>query len=287
MNETPQFEHLFVAAGAMKAGTTWLFQVMSQHPDLYFSFEKEIHYFYHAYSGDRVLDDRRRLENAHKKYLRFDPKLAHAPSLRQRVRWAANYLDGPVDDLWFKNLFAFRGRQKYCCEFSNLNALLDEAAWRKVSRSARHLRVLYTMRHPVKRLWSHVKFHLQVTNELEKLDQWSPTEFRNFAKQPFIWKNAEYGAALRAMEGGLAAETRMFLFFEDLHADQRGTLRRIEDFLNVDHFDYPQALLDRRVNEGVSRKMPAFFPDLFAKDIKRIISEVEKTGLAVPDSWHS
>ncbi len=285
MSDTPVFDHLFLGAGAMKAGTTWLYNVMARHPELHFTYEKEIHYFYHTFSGDQVLSEARRLENAKSKYLRFDPQNVQTARLRQRIRWAANYLDSPVDDLWFKNLFAFRGRQKYCCEFSNLNALLDTPSWRRASQTARHFRVLYTMRHPIKRLWSHVKFHLQVTGELNKLDDWKPKDYRDFAKRPFIWNNAEYGRAVRAMQGGLAPEMRMFLFFEELHADQRGTLFKIEDFLGVGHFDYPQALLDQRVNESVSRKMPAFFPDLFERDIRRIAGELKDAGLTIPESW--
>ncbi len=41
-------KNLFLGVGAMKSGTTWLYDVMSRHPEIYFSYEKEIHYFAHT-----------------------------------------------------------------------------------------------------------------------------------------------------------------------------------------------------------------------------------------------
>ena len=172
MSDRPLFDGLFLGVGAMKAGTTWLYAVLDRHPELFFTFEKEIHYFHHAYLGSDVLREQRRLENARNRYTVFNPSVARAAAARNRLRWTANYLDGPVDDIWYRNLFVYRNAEQYCCDFSNLYALLDETAWRRVVGIADRLRVLYTLRDPVKRLWSHIKFHLQITGELARLDDW-------------------------------------------------------------------------------------------------------------------
>lgn len=77
------------------------------------------------------------------------------------------------------------------------------------------------------------------------------------------------------------------MFYEDLHADQRGTLARIEEFLGVAPFQYPQPLLNRRFTESASRPMPDFFAKIFAQDIERITHEVETEGFVVPKEWQS
>ena len=141
------------------------------------------------------------------------------------------------------------------------------------------------MRDPLKRLWSHTKFHLQVTGQLEALEAWGPTEFEDFVRSPFIWDNAEYGRVLRNLRAGLSREAWRAVFYEEMHADQRGTLAGIEDFLGVSRFDYPQDLLDRRVTQSVHRPMPGFFPDLFAQDMARIKAEVRNEGYALPKTW--
>lgn len=282
------FGKLFLSIGAMKAGTTWLFSILERHPSLHFTPEKEIHYFYHKYVNNRHLSEKRRLCEAKEKYLfRFDPNKAHIDRIRFNLHWVANYLNRPVDDFWYRNLFALRDSEEWACDFSNLHAFVPEVAWPQISDSCEELRVLYTMRHPVKRLWSQTKFHLQMTNGLQYLDEWTPEDFANFVSAPNIWNHAEYGAVLRRMRKGLAEEQRKVIFYEDLHADQRGTLAQIEDFLGVSNFNYPQQLLDRRRAESVSHPMPDFFPELCEEDIKRIEKEIEAEGFELPEKWRA
>ncbi|SFL04697.1 sulfotransferase [Shimia haliotis] len=286
MSQQQLFGNLFLSIGAMKAGTTWLYTVLSRHPELHFSLEKEIHYFYHRYVNSGLLSDQRRMRNAKQQYLnRFDPDRANIDRIRHNLHWVSAYLSRPVDDHWFRNLFELRGNQKYACEFSNLTAHVPVEAWPRIHDDCNKLRVLYTMRDPIKRLWSHTKFHLQVTNQVDKLDTWTPEEFQAFAKKDFLWDNAEYGAVLRRVKEGLPEGTWMPLFYEDLHEDQRGTLKKIEDFLDISNFDYPQQILDKRMTESVKRPMPEFFPDLFTEDVERIKSELTDLGLEPPASW--
>jgi len=286
MSDHKLFGNLFLSVGAMKAGTTWLFNVLNRHPELHFTPEKEIHYFYHRYVDTGILSEKRRLEQARTRYLeRFDPAQANIDRIRMNLHWVATYLDRPVDDFWYRNLFTLRRNETYGCDFSNLHALLPAEAWPRISANCDRLRVLYILRHPVKRLWSHVKFHLQVTNQLEALKEWGPGEIERLARQHFIWKNAEYGRALRRMKAGLGAEELKVIFYEDLHADQRGMLASIEDFLGIRHVDYPTQILARRVNESASHPMPDFFPALFAQDVARISAEVEAEGLVLPEAW--
>jgi len=284
------FGNLFISAGAMKAGTTWLFSVLERHPELHFTPEKEIHYFYHRYVDNGILSEKRRLELARSRYVdRMDPAKANIDRIRMNLHWVTNYLDRPIDDFWYRNLFQLRPHETYGCDFSNFYALLPAEVWPRIAERCNRLRVLYTLRHPVKRLWSHVKFHLQIIGQLDKLHSWTPAEFEAFARKDFLWVNAEYGAALRAMKAGLGADPKTFkaIFFEDLHADQRAMLAEIEDFLGVRRFEYPERFLTQRVNESAPDPMPDFFPDLFAEDVARITAEVEAEGLSVPAAWRA
>ena len=94
-------------------------------------------------------------------------------------------------------------------------------------------------------------------------------------------------AVLRRARAGLQPSQFKAIFYEDLHADQRGTLAEIEQFLGIAPFQYPQSLLERRFTESVKRPMPAFFAGLVAADVARITSEVEAEGYRIPDSWRT
>jgi len=280
------YPKLFLSIGAMKAGTTWLYAVLGRHPALHFAMEKEIHYFHHRYVDRTTLSEAYRLQEARNRYLlRFDPRKANIDAVRNNLHWISNYLSRPVDDHWYRNLFPLRDHEAYACDFSNLNAMLPVEAWHQVAEKSETLRVLYTMRDPIKRLWSHAKFHLQVAGQLDCLNTWGPEEFDDFVRQPHIWANAEYGQVLRNLRQGVPRDMYRVMFYEDLHADQRGMLAGIEAFLGISAFDYPQGLLDRRFTESVKHPMPDFFPALFHGDVARIRSEVEAEGFALPPSW--
>lgn len=286
MNENKVFGDLFLSVGAMKAGTTWLYAALERHPALHFTLEKEIHYFYHRYVDAKQLSEKRRLAAAHDRYLfRFDPKNANIDRIRYNLHWVSNYLSGPVDDFWYRNLFQMRDHQTWACDFSNLSAHLPAEAWPQIAAKCNRLRVLYTMRDPIKRLWSHTKFHLQVTGQADRLNSWGPSDYDAFLRQPHIWDNAEYGAVLRRLKAGLPDDALKVIFYEDIHSDQRGMLRGIEDFLDVAPFNYPQPLLDRRFTESVKHPMPDFFAEMFAPDMARIRAEVEDEGYTLPEKW--
>jgi hypothetical protein len=286
MSELKLFGNLFLSIGAMKAGTTWLYAVLARHPQLHFTPEKEIHYFYHRFLNNKQLSDSARLESARTRYLlRFDPAKSNIHRIRENLRWVSSYLDSPVDDFWYRNLFMLRPGQTYSCDFSNLNAHLPAEIWPRIHQRCDKLRVLYTMRDPVKRLWSHTKFHLQITDQLDKLDSWTPKQFEKFARLPHIWDNAEYGAVLRRLRQGLPEDSYKAIFYEEMHSDQTGMLRQIEDFLGIRHHAYPEQVMSRRFTESVKRDMPEFFPELFANDTARIRAEIEAEGYALPAAW--
>lgn len=280
------FGNLFLSVGAMKAGTTWLYALLRRHPGLHFTPEKEIHYFYHRYVDDRRLNETRRMEEARNRYLlRFDPEKANIDVVRRNLRWVGAYLDSPADDFWYRNLFQLHGPQRWACDFSNLNALLPAEAWPKIEDKCDRLRVLYTMRDPIKRLWSHTKFHLQFSGEVDKLNTWKAQDYERFLRQDHVWDNAEYGQILRNLKTGLSKDALKIMFYENMHADQRGSLAGIENFLGIANHNYPDALLKMRFTESVKLEMPDFFPELVAKDMARIQREVEEEGFVIPEKW--
>ncbi len=280
------FNNLFLSVGAMKAGTTWLYAVLGRHPAMSCAIEKEIHYFHHKYVDRNQLSEKHRLTEAKNRFLtRYDPDKANIDVIRRNLHWVSAYLDRPVDDFWYRNLFQLRDKEIYACDFSNLNAHLPIEAWPQIADKCDRLRVLYTMRDPIKRLWSHTRFQLQISGDTDKLSSWGPDDFEEFVRAPHIWKNAEYGQVLRDLRAGLEPEQRKIIFYEDLHANQRGVLREIEKFLDLPAFNYPQSILDLRLAATVKHEMPAFFSELFAKDVARIRLEVEAEGFKLPAKW--
>lgn len=269
----------------MKAGTTWLYTMLSRHKQLLFAPEKEIHYFYYKFVDPQILSDQRRLEKVNKFLKRIDPKRANIQHSNFIIHWLGAYVSRPIDDYWYRNLFHFDRSQIYGCDFSNLQALLPAEAWQKISSICGRLKVVYTMRRPIDRMWSHIKYSLSALDQMDRLATWGPKDFEAFCRRPHMWNHAEYGGALRRMKAGLGRDQFKALFFEDARNSPHEVLSEIESFLGVTPHKYPDRLISRRVNETASHPMPAFLPGLFAADFERITGEVEKEGLVIPGSW--
>lgn len=284
MAREPVFDQLFLSVGAMKAGTTWLYDVMDRHPDVHFSHEKEIHYFYAQALRPGLLSDRARMRRA-KGYLAFDPEVSHAKVLHKRVRWTANWLDGPVDDAWFNGLFLHQGTARWIADFSNLNALLPSEVWRDIHARTRRLRVLYTLREPVDRIWSHVRFHLKMQGKSHLLDEWDAAQIHAHIQEGDYLDHTDYVAAIQRLRAGLPGECLMIDFFDRIAQDPQGFVAEIDRFLDIDPRILPDAVVARVINPSPPRPLPAGLAERLEPFASAQRDGLRAMGFALPDSW--
>jgi hypothetical protein len=278
-------ERLFLGCGAMKAGTTWLFAMLDRHPDIFFSEEKEVHYFAQVHGIENPLCLQKRIARFQKFAAGLDANRYNPRWLRHRLDWFSRWLNDPLDDEWYAAIFKRKKDQKYAADFSNLTALLDDPGWEHVRRVAGEVKVLYIMRDPLHRLWSHVKFHAQYTGKAEQLANYTPAEFEAAARAPYMWRNSEYGHIVARLKRHFNEDELKLVFFEDIHADPQKWLRDLESFLGVRPGSYDEEKLKMRINTSMDITMPEFFLKLFAKDFGRIRQEPQNQGLQPPSNW--
>ncbi len=289
MTDARTFDHLLLGAGAMKAGTTWIYDALNRHPGVHFCREKEIHYFYARHINSDILSDKARMRRA-KAYLSFDPEVSARPVLQRRVQWTANWLDaapdGTLDDAWFNALFVHKGDAQWIAEFSNLTALLPVEAWAGLQARTNKLRVIYTLREPMDRLWSHVRFHLKMQKASEKLEEWSLDELEHHIRRGGDYMDhSNYVAALSRMQAALPPECLRVDFFDRIPADPRGFIADIERFLDLPAHDLPDDIVSRVVNPSPPRPMPEGLAERFADDVAMQVEGLKDMGVTPPRSW--
>ncbi|WP_338272568.1 MULTISPECIES: sulfotransferase [Roseicyclus] len=280
----PVFDHLLLGVGAMKAGTTWLYDVLNRHPEVHFSHEKEIHFFYAQALRPGLLSDRARMRRA-KGYLAFDPEISHARVLQRRVRWTANWLANPIDDAWFNGLFLHKDSARWIADFSNLNALLPAETWRDIHARTRKLRVIYTLREPIDRLWSHVRFHLKMQGKSHLLDEFSVDELFTHIKDGDYLEHTDYVAAIMRMREGLPQECLRIDFFDRVSSDPRGFVADIESFLELTPQALPDDIVSRVVNPSPPRPLPAGLAERLEPFVEAQREGLRRLGLVLPDHW--
>jgi len=152
-----------LCVGATKAGTSWLFDHLAGHPDCYLRSVKELHYFDPPESGLSRMQAR----SNQSEIARLTARLTEvgpeqAAGMRRRIAdmtaWNAVLDQGPGDlDAYRGYLCDGRSGQKVVADVTPSYALLPLAGLRRLAEVAADVRILYLMRDPVARLWSHVR----------------------------------------------------------------------------------------------------------------------------------
>jgi hypothetical protein len=129
-------DNIFFSIGAMKAGTSWLYEALRLNPDINAVPIKEVHYLWHRFGTFQLLSREQRIATTELHVGRLlrqcDPEKTN-----EVLSWFGRYMADPVDDLWFSSLFGSRERSRYCAEFSNMNALLGPGVRYRTGRIAR------------------------------------------------------------------------------------------------------------------------------------------------------
>ncbi len=158
---------ILICVGATKAGTSWVYDHLAGHPDCYLRSVKELHYFDPPESGLSRMQARANAADI----TRMTARLAGAnpgQSLHLLRRIADMAAWNAVLDRGSGDLEAYRGYltegrqgQRVVADVTPSYALLPVAALRRLVDVAADVRILYLMRDPVARLWSHVRMLAQ------------------------------------------------------------------------------------------------------------------------------
>ena len=166
---------LLFGIGAQKAGTSWLYKYLSEHPQVLESPIKEIHYFDTKYMPEyfkgfnrRVLD---RFKKSKKPYWFFRLAMINDESA---------YIG------YFKMLYS---NQKILPDITPAYSILNADIYKKMGRMHPKTKFLFILRNPVDRIWSQVRALLRhdptlsidkVTRRALKADAdfWLRTDYR-------------------------------------------------------------------------------------------------------------
>ena len=110
----------FLGIGAQRAGTSWLWENLKQHPGIWMPPRKELHYFDRSpkYSSSTLLASDPLMNRlfgraGHNKRFRRSFKRELLISIRrrdwERRRWNVHYYLGAHDNDWYRSLFKYGG----------------------------------------------------------------------------------------------------------------------------------------------------------------------------------
>ncbi|HEU4430577.1 MAG TPA: sulfotransferase [Myxococcota bacterium] len=261
----------FLGVGAHRSGSSWLFRVLSQHPELWLPPVKELHYFDKPGIHRTIWSARERR--------RAKLKGASSPAF-----WLRYWL-GARDDDWYAALFAAAQRRGLRTgEITPAYATLPAGVFERMRRRNPALRIVYVMREPIERTWSAVNHAFEKRGGAP--GTLSVAEALGAARHPSVAARSDYLGTIRRLESVFPREQIHYGFFEDLRDAPERFARALLAFLGVDPKHVREITLPRAVNAAaVASAVPAEFAAELARDVRPALRALcERLGGA-PRAW--
>ena len=276
---------LFMCIGAAKSGTTWLYDIMRHHPALYFTPEKELHYFFSRHGTLNRL-------TRPKRYNRFCATLGHAqnwthPRFRRHVNWYLRYLDDPVNLDWYKRLFKTAKPDQYWCDFSPSTSLIPAVGFKEIYNLAPSAKLVFLMRDPVDRLWSHIKFHMASIGRAEELERFSQQDYIAAVDDFHLAVRGDYGSQYHELRSVFPPEQIKVIFFDDIRRNPAEVLAKVETFLEIPSHDYSALHIQTERNRSATMARPEFMGLHYKDRFVRELDLLQQLGVKTPSHWNA
>ncbi len=256
----------FVGIGAPRCGTSWVFKMLRQHPQVWMPW-KEIHFFDsldpETDSGFQIQSRRFRFKKGWRYGLRrlaagtipganaalrrwFPMKAVHAPG----IRWTARYFLGDASLHWYEGLFREGARANLRCgEITPAYFMLSAQGIAGLARALPHARAFLLLRDPVDWAWSDLC--KKVRGQGKDPSDLSDEELIAYCPVPTGHSRADFGSNLARWLEYFPREQLLIAFYEDIHSDPAAFFDRLCAFMGLDPFPALQrGLLKEQVNSS-------------------------------------
>ncbi len=229
---------ILFCVGATKAGTSWLYRYLSDHPDCHLRTIKELHFF-DALEKQRVGQDVAGFKVAIEA---MEAKILAQP--HENLDYRAAYLE---DRKAFIHVLRSKDPAAYLryvsggapegallADITPAYALLPEDRLSQMVGLSDQAQFLYLMRDPVERLWSHVRMMAkrQSQDGRATLEAAHDILSRTLAgDEPQIAIRCDYIAAIDRLQAAIPPDRLCLAFYEDLFGGQG--LAKICAFLGI------------------------------------------------------
>ncbi len=281
---------LLFCAGAVKAGTSWLYEYLRDHPETYFRTIKEMQYFDRL--AERSLGGR--IRKLDQEIAGFEAELEDGRAkwvpwvLRQigdRAEYRQVLQSGPEPTAgYLRYLTAGAGDKRLAGEMTPEYGLLPVEKMRAMNALAPDVRWVFLMRDPVSRLWSHVRM-------LVRRKKPPAAGFAAACEAKFdevlagravdVSERGDYVAIHGRLVQAVAPEKRLVTFYEHLMSPEG--IDRVTGFLGLSN--HP-ARADRLVHPGIAAEMPEALRQR-ARDWLRPQYDFVAATFGLPAEWQS
>ena len=284
----------FICIGAQKAGTSWLYEVLNEHPDIWLSPIKELHFFDRVgrtsgfvQRNELIVAKRLRwAEGWRRKGLRgyytllkqivFGRYNRHdRPEARHEKQAYTTYLRtlasfGAPTEAWYSHVFSWpvpEGTLKG--EITPGYLELDEA---KVSYARKLLgekKILLIVRSPLDRELSQIRMYHQAAEKTGTQPRTSQEWMAFYDAMVTRFARGSYSEGIPRWQRHFGADNIKIMPFGDIRDNPKSMIAAVETFLGISHFD-GYRLLESKVHKTKKVEIP---PEVVTKVKDKVAEE--------------
>lgn len=283
--------------GATKAGTSWLWRYLADHPNCHFRAIKELHYFDTVALNrfDGALRRARADLVGQTRQVVGEAASANPAQARRRVQklrdiqeWIA-VLERRAPDLaaYRSYLTNDRGNRRVVGDVTPAYALLSVDRLRAMAALAGDVRFVYVMRDPVARLWSHVRMLARRLAPGGEYAEAALALIRRISAGDMsgeaggVVARGDYAGALARLDAAVDPARLLVMFQEDLIT--LPGVARLCGFLGI---GTEAARIDNLVHAGVPLPLPAAEHRAARAFLRPQYDHVANRLGGLPPAWH-
>jgi Sulfotransferase family len=260
----------FLCVGAQKAGTTWMYRMLSQHPGVWMPVIKELHYFDYLYiKGNRKLAEaiiRGGINKSMLRHVRYGNtdvgRNVDYKYLRYLIDIGSQSL---FTEEWYRRIFDRpQAKGKVIGEITPAYCLIPLEGVQHVHRLLSGVRIIYLIRDPRERALSQLKMLVKRRGGPPS----SAEEWRALASGSGLEARGDYAQSVPLWRSVFPPEQLLFLPYGDISADPMTVLGRIESFIGLKPLRRYRKL-GARVHESDPVSIPDFVVDFVSRQMQR------------------
>ncbi|WP_019955754.1 sulfotransferase [Yoonia vestfoldensis] len=237
--------------GATKAGTSWFYRLLHDHPDCALPAVKEAHYWDTFAAPDRD----KQLAAFHLRL--HDMRAAKAEARAADRGWQVRNLDRRIADMnalidvvagdraddtaYLDWLTAGRGDARLYADITPNYATMPDALLDRMVKATPLTKVIYLIRDPLDRLWSHIRMQARRQRQSHEIYEKKANNILyrmlNRGQETHILDRGDYAGVIRKLRRVVPADRLLVAFAETLLTPEG--LARVCAFLGIASVDVP------------------------------------------------
>lgn len=267
----------FLVIGAQKAGTTWLYEALKNHKQIWLPPVKEIHYFTNPVFKRRIRDASGHVVN---KFIR------HALGAEwKECKWLIDYVfETKPDDQWYLDLFKYKGN-RLSGDFTPDYSKIDMDKIRHAKQLLPRTKIIFIMRNPIDRVWSALKMMFG-KKYLSMITNMEDKEVIKIIQSNPVRKRTDY---VTIIDNWSACYSDMHIcFFDELIANPEKFMKEISDYIGIDWDKNSSGCINTEsVNKGKEINIPDRLHNIIVDSYADVIKEIAKRYGSYALNWQN